>query len=124
MLTTLDMGLHHAVLDLASGDGFLILPLPRTDVVLDGESLHRADFLAALEELEFRGWGLSERDPDGVSRTYQGFTHDGRALVGLHGRDPLMPDIGFSERVEAWAAVKRVARQHETGYLRDEQGSI
>ncbi len=124
MLTTLDMGLHHAVLDLASGDGFLILPQARTDVVLDGESLHRADFVAALEELEFRGWSLSERDPDGVARIYQGFTRDGRALVGLYGRDPLLPDLSFAERVDAWTAIKQVARDHRTPYLRDGQDSF
>lgn len=124
MLTTLDMGLHHAVLDLASGDGFLILPLPRTDVVLDGESLHRADFLAALEELDFRGWSLSERDPDGIARTYQGFTYDGRALVSLYGQDPLLPDLAFAARIDAWTAIKRVARDHRTPYLRDGQDSF
>lgn len=124
MLTNLDMGLHHAVLDLASGDGFLILPLQRTDVVLDGESLHRVDFVVALAELERRGWSLSEHDPDGVARTYQGFTCEGRALVSLYGSDPLLPDLSFADRIDAWTAIKKIARDHRSPYLRDGQDSF
>ena len=51
MLTTIALGLHHAVLDLASGDGFLILPRPRQDVRFDDESLQRADYEAAITDL-------------------------------------------------------------------------
>ena len=112
MLTTIDLGLHHAVIDLASGDGFLILPLPRQDIRWDGESLQEADRDAALADLAACGWRLTECDEDGVLRQFQGFTADGRAFVGLVGDHPMTPDLGFAERALAWTEAKKAAQGH------------
>ncbi|MBF4162598.1 hypothetical protein [Nocardioides acrostichi] len=114
--TTMVLGSHFAVLDPLTGDGALVLPHPDRDLALvDGEpTLNHADLVAALDRLDALGWELS-RGEDYVPGSWvsdaclEGWTLDGRPLVGLYGREPVHADLTLSERVEAFEEVRRLA---------------
>lgn len=119
MLTTIALGLHHAVLDLSSGDGFLILPLRRHDVRLGGESLQEADLEAALGDLGACGWHVTKPGPPGSPLRFQAFTEDGRALLAVVSDHPLSPGLDRAERTRARAEARRAAVLHRCSMTRE-----
>lgn len=92
--TTRDVGAFHtAHLDLVNGVGLLTRPHSREDVWLGPESLHGSDWNAAVRELDSLGWEPLA-DDDGLPMI-EGLTGDGREVVALYGRSPIvtMPDF-------------------------------
>lgn len=85
------------------------MPDPRDDVrdPLTAGSLHAADWTQMLVRLDSLGWELSESDDGGWLDA--GMTRDGRCMVGLYGRDPLMSDPDLSDLVAADEALRQLA---------------
>lgn len=122
----IDYACHVAVLDPMTGSGLLVLPRPGDDVALPtteapartsgayapvSEWLHDADFAAVLADLDRRGWEPLEDDGGGM--LHEGWTEDGREVVGLYGSDPIQSHVFIEEvaqaHVELHAAVGLVA---------------
>jgi hypothetical protein len=116
---TLD-SFHVLYLDWASGCGALVLPRESEDVELEpgGLTAHEAALADLLATLECMGWELTDGDYGPMCLTdgdlgrmcLEGYTAEGRAVVGLYGLHPSDPDLAHSvERLgEVFAALHRL----------------
>jgi hypothetical protein len=121
---------HTAYLSLLTGDGLFVVPRSEDDVpaldwhqvatirpaggglesfhtVLGTASLHEADWSHAMADLHRRGWEPAEDDDGGV--LVAGTTHDGREVIGLYGRDPVLTEPTLEEIVEEHARLRAAA---------------
>jgi hypothetical protein len=119
-IQTLTLDSFHALyLDWASGCGALVLPHESEDVEIDSSRLttHEAALADLLETLATMGWMLTDGDygpiclSDGQlgGMSLDGYTAEGRAVVGLYGQNPSDPEAGRSiERIgESFAELHR-----------------
>jgi hypothetical protein len=95
---------HAAYLDPLHGTGLLVRPLPREDVAdpLGGQSLHHADWDAVVRHLDGLGWEPSEDEHGDLC--HAGYTSDGREVIGLYGREPIIVPT-LDEEARAIAAL-------------------
>ena len=125
-LTVVELGLHTAYLDPLTGTGLLVLPLPELDVPplsnafvdvawctqqedfvrADGLSLQRADWLAALDELEQLGWVLFDHEGQ---IDIAGRTRGGQVAACLIGDDPIITDPDIATLRSTLAALRFAA---------------
>ncbi|GEP32753.1 hypothetical protein NSZ01_05210 [Nocardioides szechwanensis] len=91
MIQTIETGNYVAHLHPMSGEGVLVCPNPSRNVWLGAESVHEADWNAMIRRLDAVGYELSD-DERGHAPVECGQTRDGRAIVGLFGRDPIVTD--------------------------------
>lgn len=115
---TLD-SFHVVYLDWAAGCGALVLPHQSEDVRLDrdGLSTHEAALVDLLGTLATMGWEPTDGDygPERLRHSehagmcLDGYTADGRAVVGLYGLNPSDPELARSiDRIgESFAALHR-----------------
>lgn len=94
-----------ARLDPLTGCGLLTLPRPHEDVL----NLHESDRSAMLRKLGSIAWTPSE-DEDGCM-SHEGYTHDGRELVGLYGECAVIDCPSVDEMADAYAALVAEARR-------------
>jgi hypothetical protein len=119
-IQTLTLDSFHALyLDWGSGCGALVLPHELEDVELERGRLtvHEAALADLLETLRPMGWELADGDygpiclSDGElgRMSLDGYTAEGRAVIGLYGRNPSDPELASSiERIgESFAALHR-----------------
>jgi hypothetical protein len=118
----LDLNTHTAYLDVLTGEGFLVLPLPADDLDLDGVSLHGAAELDALRRLAALGYELSE-DEQGEPWLRVGFTADGREVVGLYGVDPVSTMPTMEQQAKSLAAFSALVGLVQVPAQRVEQGA-
>jgi len=104
---TIRFAVHVAYLNPVTGDGLLVMARPEDDLMLDGGSLHSADWTYAIAELDRLGWEPTEDDDGGFC--YDGDTLDGRAVFGLYGREPITPLASIRECGEASQELARLA---------------
>jgi hypothetical protein len=125
-LTVVDLGLHTAYLDPLTGTGLLVLPLPELDIpplsttfvdiawcaqsddfaCADGLSLQRADWLAALDELEQLGWVLFDHEGQ---IDIAGRTRAGQVAACLIGDHPIITDPDIATIRATLAALRSAA---------------
>lgn len=110
---------HDAHLCPMTGEGLLVRPLPERDAPnpLGGSAgLHAVEWNAVMRHLDGLGWELSEGDEDGLPSVV-GHTADGREVVGLSGREPVVTMPTMGEQAQALdvlldlAGVVRCSRQ-------------
>ncbi|MGW6131340.1 hypothetical protein ACWFNE_15060 [Cellulomonas sp. NPDC055163] len=97
---------HVAHLDPMTGYGVLVRPDPSRDLadpMRPGLSLHSADWDAALLRLDALGWEPLGDEWD--VPTWEGSTADGREVVALYGRTPVIGRPTPAELSEARAAL-------------------
>jgi hypothetical protein len=101
---------HVAHLDDVTGCGVLVRPRPSEDVAcpFPGPSLHEADRRAVLHFLDDQGWEPIE-DVDQDPGCVEGYTADGRQVIGLYGRNPLRSTVDVDELAESFAELHRRA---------------
>lgn len=105
-LTTRTVGAFHlAHLDPFTGAGVLILPLPEHDVWLGPESLNGTDWDAASRELDAIGWEVLADDDD-LPMTEDYTAPDGREVVALYGRDPILSNPELTEIAASGMALR------------------
>jgi hypothetical protein len=92
------------------GDGRLILPLPAGDFTAHGVSLHGADELAMLARLDGLGWEPTEGE-DGERFCHDYFRPDGREVVGLYMRAPVVSVPCQRQQAEASVELRRRVAQ-------------
>lgn len=110
-MLTIHYAAHVAHLDPVTGEGLLTMPRPEDDVHMPGHgaSLHAAGWDAVMRKLEGLGWEPSE-DEDGFGLTVPvGVTRDGREVIALYGREPVVSEPTLSEMAEAMSALCEVA---------------
>jgi len=107
-LTTVARAFHVALLDPLTGDGALVLPRPVDDLPcpFGGPSAHAADELAILAELDCLGWEPTEGE-DGERFCVDYCLPDGREVVGLYGREPIISTPSLRQQAEAGAELRR-----------------
>ncbi|MGC4110448.1 MAG: hypothetical protein QM747_08520 [Nocardioides sp.] len=116
---TLD-SFHVVYLDWASGCGALVLPPESEDVYFERghPTAHEAALVDLMGVLAAMGWELTDgdfgppclTDGDLGGMCLEGFTADGRAVVGLYGLHPSDPELAHSVDGigEAFAAIHRM----------------
>lgn len=107
MIHTIRTGLHTAYVHPMSGEGLLVLPHPSENVWLATEGVHASDWNEMVRRLDDLGYDIGE-DQDGSILYERVTTPDGRAVVGLFGRDPIVSDPSLAEAAEASAALLRL----------------
>lgn len=111
-MLTLTYACHVAHLDPLTGEGMLVLPRVDDDMHMPGlpGSLHEADWSAVvMRNLDGLGWEPSE-DVDGDGLTVAvGVTRDGREVIALYGREPVLSEPTVGERAEAMMALCEAA---------------
>jgi hypothetical protein len=109
---TIRYAAHVAHLDALSGEGLLVLPPVADDVCdpLGHGSLHAADWDAVVRHLDGLGWEPTEAEDGGLC--YVGRTRDGRAVIGLFGREPVTGTPSIPEQAAAVEALGRLADLH------------
>jgi hypothetical protein len=109
-MNTIEFAVHTVYLDPVTGQGLLVVGLPEDDLSLGGVSLHEADWNHAIAELDRLGWEPTEDDEDEeVGVCYDGDTLDGRAVIGLYGREPITPMASIRECGMASQELMRLA---------------
>jgi hypothetical protein len=109
-MNTIKFAAHVAYLDPMTGQGLLVMPRPEDDLTLGGVGLHEADWNYAIAELDRLGWEPTEDDEDEeVGVCYDGDTIDGRAVIGLYGREPVVTMPTIREYAEADEELMRLA---------------
>ena len=103
-MLTIRFACHVAHLDPMTGSGLLVLPLPDEDVTLGLPSLHESAWGHALAKLDRVGWELAEDENGGLC--HEGYTKDGREIVGLYGREPVISDPSLEECADAFARLR------------------
>jgi hypothetical protein len=105
----LDFASHVALLDPMTGEGRLILPEPSGDLALSGSpvSLHAADWGAVVRELDRLGWEPSENEDGGW--LHCGRTSEGRDVVSLYGREPVITEPSIENAIAACVELDRIA---------------
>jgi hypothetical protein len=106
---TIRYAAHVAHLDALTGEGLLLLPLVADDVrdPLGHGSLHAADWDAVVRHLDGLGWDPTEAEDGGLC--YVGRTRDGRTVVGLYGRAPVITAPTLMQAADAHADLRRLA---------------
>lgn len=95
-LTSRHVGaLHLAHLDPGTGVGVLVLPKSSDNVWLGPDSVNGSDWNVALRELAAIGWEILADDDD--LPMSEGHTWDGREVVALYGRDPIVSQPSWDE---------------------------
>lgn len=107
MIHTIETGAHTAYLHPMSGMGLLVLPLPTDNVWLGVESIHQSDWNEMMRRLDAMGYEPSDAE-DGSILYETITTRDGRAVVGLYGREPVVSDPSLDEMAEASVALTRL----------------
>jgi hypothetical protein len=94
-----------------TGCGVLVRPRPSEDVLspLPGPTLHEADRKAILWFLDQQGWEPIDEAGNGEPLTIEGYTSDGRQVVGLYGRHPIRNTVDVDELAESFAELHRKA---------------
>jgi hypothetical protein len=109
-MNTITFAVHVAYLDPMTGQGLLVMARPEDDLSLGGGGLHEADWDHAIAELDRLGWEPTEDDEDEeIGVCYDGDTLDGRAVIGLYGREPITPLASIRECGEANQELMRLA---------------
>lgn len=107
-LHTITTAAHEAYIDPMTGTGLLVLPRPSEDVYLGSPTgLHGADWDHMLTRLDEVGFEPSE-DLDGGAVVEQPLG-DGRSVIGLYGRDPIITMPGLEELGAALGELRRCA---------------
>ena len=98
---TLAFASHVAHLDPLTGEGLLVLPLPTDDLrdPLGGRPLHEVEWAAVLRHLDALGWEPTEDEDGGLCHV--GYTPEGREVVGLYGRVPVLSLPSIPEQAAA-----------------------
>jgi hypothetical protein len=111
LLRTITTACHVAHLDAMTGEGLLVVPRADCDTALSpgGASLHAADELALLRDLDALDFELS-LDEDDQPWVHVGRTEDGRQVYVLYGRDPIVCTPSLEEQIDAVAALSKLAR--------------
>jgi hypothetical protein len=111
-MQTVAYAAHVAHLDVLTGEGLLVLPLVADDVrdPLGHGSLHASDWDAVIQHLDAMGWEPTEAEDGGLC--YVGRTGDGRAVIGLFGRQPVTGTPSIPEQAAAVEALGRLADLH------------
>ncbi|MFI2647590.1 hypothetical protein [Micromonospora fulviviridis] len=106
----IDFGCHTAYLDPMTGEGLLVLPRFADDLdpLAGMVSLHAADWDHAIGDLGRRGWEPSE--DDGGDLVHVGTTNDGRPVIGLYGREPMISTPSIKQAAEALRELLAVAQ--------------
>jgi hypothetical protein len=116
---TLD-SFHVLYLDWASGCGALVLPRDSDDVEIEEGQLtaHESALADLLDTLGTMGWELTDGDYGPMCLTdgelgrmcLEGYTDDGRPVVGLYGLNPSDPERARSVEAigESFAELHRV----------------
>jgi len=102
MPTTIAYATHTAHLDSMTGSGLLVMPRVDQDVSdpLGGvATLHEVSWGQVIRDLDARGWEPFA-DDYGLPTT-EGTTSDGRQVLALYGRDPIMSEPSLGELLEA-----------------------
>ncbi|MFR9777300.1 hypothetical protein ACL02O_14740 [Micromonospora sp. MS34] len=110
MIETVTYASHTAHLDPMTGEGLLVLPLVADDIepVAGVVSLHAADWDHAIGDLGRRGWEPSEDDGGGLVPV--GTTANGRSVIGLYGREPVISAPSIDQAAEALRDLLAVAQ--------------
>lgn len=109
-MNTIRFAAFTAHLDPMTGQGLLVMPRPEDDLSLGGVGLHEADWNHVIAELDRLGWEPTEDDEDEeVGVCYDGDTIDGRAVIGLYGREPITQLASMRECGEASQELMRLA---------------
>lgn len=103
VVQTITYNSHTAHLEPMAGNGCLVMPHHDHNVWLRGSSLHEAEWNHVIRDLDSRGWEPSEGD-DG-DMCVDGFTDDGRMIVGLYCRDPFIGNPTLPEMVASSEAI-------------------
>jgi hypothetical protein len=109
VMQTIAYAAHVAHLDPVTGEGLLVRPPAADDLVdrLGHGSLHEADWNAAVRHLDDLGWEPSEDEVGGLCHV--GHTRDGRAVVGLYGRAPVITAPSLAQAADAYVDLRRLA---------------
>jgi hypothetical protein len=94
-----------------TGCGVLVRPRASEDVASPtpyGSSLHEADRRAMLSFLDDQGWEPIDEAPD-EPLCVEGYTADGRQVIGLYGRNPIRGTVDVDELAESFAELHRRA---------------
>ena len=114
---TVKTATHLAHLDPMTGEGVLVLPSPDSDVPNPFASLgacstsasaHAADWAHMLNLLAAHGWEPSEDEDAGWVEV--GTTRDGRQVIGLYGRAPIISNPTMDEMARASVALLKLAQ--------------
>ncbi|NJC10617.1 hypothetical protein F4558_000443 [Micromonospora profundi] len=102
MITTIRYADHTAHLDPMTGEGLLILPRVADDIdpLAGPVTLQAAGWDHAVRDLDRRGWEPTEDDDGDVMHV--GTTLDGRPVIGLYGREPVISEPSVEQAAEAW----------------------
>ena len=116
-MKTITFASHVAYLDPMTGEGLLVLPRPEDDIRddIDGTaalpsvlSMQEADWGSVIASLDAMGWEPTANEDDG-GVWHNGFTADGREVIGLYCREPIITMAGFDERADAYEALAALA---------------
>ncbi|MEU7995369.1 hypothetical protein AB0B83_08530 [Micromonospora sp. NPDC049060] len=101
MTETITYADHVAYLDPMTGEGLLVLPLVADDIEppAGSVSLQAAGWDHAIRDLNRRGWEPTEDDDGGTMHV--GTTADGRPVIGLYGREPIISQPSIEQAAEA-----------------------
>ncbi|PYC75194.1 hypothetical protein C7C45_04815 [Micromonospora arborensis] len=110
MIETITYADHVAHLDPMTGEGLLILPRVADDIdpLAGPVTLQAAGWDHAIRDLNQRGWEPSEDDDGGTMDV--GTTADGRQVIGLYGREPVISEPSAEQAAEAWRELLAVAQ--------------
>jgi hypothetical protein len=95
---------HLAYLDVTMGVGMLVLPRSEENVWLGADSVHGADWDTAIKQLDRLGWEPLTDEWD--LPMLEGMTADGREVVALHGRDPIVSQPALTDLIARTAALR------------------
>ena len=103
-MMTIETACHRADLDPLTGCGYLTRPLPEDDLM----GLHGADWNAMIRLLAGHGWEPTEDEHGDVCPV--GYSEDGREVIGLYGRDPIISSATVAQLSAAFADLGSRAR--------------
>jgi hypothetical protein len=97
--------------DRGTGEGLFVLPRQCHDLTLElGQaSLHAADELAVLAQLDALGWELSQDEHGEPAWVHVGWTEDGREAFALYGREPITTTPTLAEQATAMDELRQAA---------------
>jgi hypothetical protein len=104
-----DSACHVSAVDPLMGVGLLALPHPDDDVLdpVGTGSLHAADWAVHLSHLDGLGFEPSE-DEDGEPWSHVGYLPDGRELVLLYGRQPIVTTPTVEEESQSLTELRHL----------------
>jgi len=106
---TIAYACHTAYLNPLTGSGLLVRPRPELDLRTTGlaPSLHEADWNHAMRDLDARGWEPTESERGAIA--VDSYMPDGREVIGLHGRHPIIAEPTIEQELESFAELRRLA---------------